>query len=79
VLRRWKQAHYEITFVDAAIKSCEDYRVRVTMDPGPGYYRAISPERRKGINKFYEQAALSMVQGFVKRMERYAVKGDTRR
>lgn len=71
-------ADYEIAFVDAAIKSCEDYRVRVTMDPGPGYYRAISPERRVSINKFYEQAALSMYQGFVKRMERYAVKGDTR-
>jgi hypothetical protein len=71
-------ADYEIAFVDTAIKSCEDYRVRVTMDPGPGYYRAISPERRKGINKFYERAALSMYQGFVKRMERYGVKGDTR-
>jgi len=73
-----RDAEDEIAFIDAAIKSCQDYRVRVTMNPGPGYYRAITPERRKGINKFYEQAALSMYQGFVKRMERYAVKGNTR-
>jgi hypothetical protein len=48
------------------------------MDPGPGYYRAITPERREGINRFYERAALSMYEGFVKRMERYAAKGDRR-
>ncbi len=71
-----RDADYEIAFVNAAIKSCVDYRVRAAMDPGPGYYRPITPERREGINKFYEQAALSMYRGFVDRMENYAAEGD---
>ncbi|HEX7410906.1 MAG TPA: hypothetical protein VF298_02075 [Bacteroidales bacterium] len=70
-------AVYEKAFVAEAIKSCEDYRSRIAMDPGPGYYRPITPERKDGINKFYEQAALSMYNGFAKRMAGYAEKGDT--
>ncbi len=69
-------ANYERAFIAEAIKSCKDYRVRVTMDPGPGYYRPITPERREGINKFYEQTALSMYNGFTKRMDNYAEKGN---
>ena len=68
----------ERAFVDEAIQSFEAYRVRVAMDPGPGYYRPITPQRKAGIDKFYEQAALSMYRGFVKRMESYAGKGDGR-
>jgi hypothetical protein len=69
-------ADYDKAFVTAAIKSFEDYRVRVTMDPGPGYFRPITPERREGINKFYEQIALSMYTGFANRMTKYAENGD---
>lgn len=71
-------ADYERAFITAAMKSCEAYRVRATMDPGPGYYRPITPQRREGINKFYEQAALAMYNGFAKRMAGYAEKGDMR-
>jgi hypothetical protein len=46
------------------------------MDPGPGYYRPVTEERRNGINNFYQQTALSMYNGLVKRMENYALKGD---
>jgi hypothetical protein len=46
------------------------------LDAGPGYYRPITAERKDGINKFYEQAALSMYNGFAKRMAGYAEKGD---
>ncbi len=73
-----RDADYEIAFINAAIKSCEDYRVRAAMDPGPGYFRPITPERREGINEFYEQSALSMYEGFVNRMAGYAEKGDIR-
>ncbi len=69
-------ADYERAFVTSAIKSCDDYRVRATMDPGPGYYRPITPERREGINKFYEQAALNMYNGFTTRMASYIENGD---
>jgi hypothetical protein len=69
-------AEDERAFVVAAMKSCEDYLTRVAMDPGPGYYRPITNERKDGINKFYEQAALSMYNGFTNRMAGYAENGD---
>jgi hypothetical protein len=71
-------ADYDRAFVAATMQSFDDYQVRVSMDPGPGYYRPITPERREGINKFYEQAALSMYKGLVTRMANYAEKGDIR-
>ncbi len=71
-------ADYEKAFVAIAIKSCEDCRVRLAMDPGPGYFRPITPERKEGINKFYEQTALSLFNGFSKRMTGYAQSIDNR-
>lgn len=78
LMAREPGADYERAFVNAALKSCEDYQVRSKMDPGPGYYRLITPERREGIIKFYEQTALNMYNGFIKRMASYAEKGDMR-
>jgi hypothetical protein len=72
------EAGPEAAFVDAAIASFEACRARVTMDPGPGYFRAITPERRKSIERFYEQAALGMYKGFANRMGRYAAGADVR-
>ena len=69
-------ADYDKVFINTAIKSFEAYQVRTTLDPGPGYYRIITPERRIGIDKFYAQAALMMYNGFMKRMAGYAEKGD---
>lgn len=69
-------ADFDRDFVNEALKSCENYRQRASLDPGPGYYRPITPERREGIIKFYEQTALTMYEGFTKRMARYAEKGD---
>jgi len=71
-------ADYEKAFITTAINAFEEYRIRVAIDPGPGYYRPITPERKEGINQFYEKTALSMYNGFVKRMAVYAEKGDTR-
>ena len=71
-------ADAERAFVDEAVQSCEACGVRAVMDPGPGYYRAITPQRKAGVDKFYERAALSMYKGFVKRMETYAGRGDGR-
>lgn len=67
---------YERAFIDAAIKSFEDYKVRVAMDPGPGYYRPITTERKEGINRFYGQAALSMYNGFAIQMEGFGKRED---
>jgi len=69
-------ADYDKAYVNAAIESCENLQVRAAMETGPGYYRPITKERKDGINKFYEQAALSMYNGFSKRMVGYAEKGN---
>jgi hypothetical protein len=71
------EATFEKEFIAAALKSFEDYRVRATMDAGPGYYRTITPDRKAGIIKFYEKTALRMYEGFVTRMKVYAECGDT--
>jgi len=78
LLKNEPDSEYEMAFINVAIKAFEDYRLRMALDPGQGYYRPVTPERREGINKFYERAALSIYEGFVKRMENYAEKGDMR-
>lgn len=71
-------ADYDRAFLSEVLKSYEDCRIRLAMETGPGYYRPITAERKEGINKFYEQTALSMYTGFAKRMENYASGGDAR-
>jgi hypothetical protein len=75
-LKKETDSEYEMAFINTAIKAFEDCRVRAAMDPGPGYYRTITTERKADIGKFYNLAALSMYQGFVKRMENYVEKGN---
>lgn len=67
---------YERAFIKNALASCEAYRIRAMMDPGPGYYRPITAERREGVNKFFELTALGMYEGFARRMAAYAEQGD---
>ncbi len=43
-----------------------------------GYFRTITAEREIDIYKFYEQAALSMYEGFVQQMKNYEGNGDAR-
>jgi hypothetical protein len=71
-MRNEQDADYERVFINEAIESIEAWRCRAKLDPGPGYFRAITPERRDGIQKFYENAALTMYSGFISRMQRYA-------
>jgi hypothetical protein len=69
-------SEFDLAFLNEAIQSMEDCRLRKELDPGSGYYRPITPDRKQGINKFYEQAAMTMYKGFEKRMERHAVEGN---
>ncbi len=71
-------ADYERAFVAAALGAFEDYRLRAALEPGPGYYRPITPKRRTALSEFYEQTALMMYDGWVRRMKVYAEKGDAR-
>jgi len=77
-LKKEPGSEYEMAFINTAIKAFEDSRVRKAMDPGPGYYRPLTEERNADIQKFYDMAALTMYQGFVSRMQKYAEEGDDR-
>lgn len=77
-LKKEPGSEYEITFINTAIKAFEDSGVRKAMDPGAGYYRPLNEERIADIQKFYDMAALTMYQGFVTRMQKYAEEGDDR-
>ena len=75
VLRRFDRllasefwAGYERAFVAAAIKAFESCASRASMDPGPGYFRPITAERKATIQTFYENAALGMYDGLVRRI-----------
>lgn len=69
-------AVYDLAYLHEALKSIESYAIRRRIDPGKGYYREISSERKTGIENFYEQAALTMYNGFVQRMEDYSKRGN---
>ena len=57
-LKKETGSEYELEFVNTAIKAFEDCRVRAAMNTGPGYYRAITAERKTDIEKFYNMAAI---------------------
>lgn len=72
-------ADYERAFVSAALRAFESCAARAQMDPGPGYFRPVTPERRATIQKFYENAALGMYDGLARRMSTHdAPRGATR-
>ncbi len=71
-------SEYELAYLSEAIYSCESCLIRQTLETGPGYFRDITPERREGINKFYEQSAITMYKGFINRMEKYTTSTDKR-
>jgi hypothetical protein len=71
-------AGYERAFVTAALAACEDCRLRRAIEPGPGYFRPITPKRKAALDAFYEKTALDMFRGFAGRMAMFAEKGDPR-
>ena len=76
LIKNEPNAYYEKAFLTATLKSFDDCLERGTLDPGPGYYRTITTERREGINRFYNMTAQTMYKGFSKRMSGYAEKGN---
>ncbi|MCX6877575.1 MAG: hypothetical protein NTW21_27760 [Verrucomicrobia bacterium] len=68
----------ERAFVTAALEAFEARRLRAATDPGPGYYHAITPQRKADVTTFFEETALGMYEGFVARMGRWAARGDAR-
>ena len=66
----------ERAYLSVAIGSFEEFQARRAIDPGAGYYRPITQERKDGINQFYARTAQTMYKGFVKRMAAYSESGD---
>lgn len=64
-------AEAERAFINEAIKCFDAYRIRLSVNPGPGYYRPINNERKSDIYRFYAQAALNMYAGLETRMAEY--------
>lgn len=71
-------AEKERAFVASAMKAFDAYRVRLSLDSGPGYYRAITAQREKDINTFYAQSAMNMYQGLERRMALYVYNGGAK-
>jgi hypothetical protein len=76
LLKDEPNADFDRAFVKEALASIEAWRERSVMDPGPGYYRKITPDRRAKIDSFYEMTALRMYSGLAVRMDRYSSDED---
>ena len=75
-LTRVQGATEEKKLLETVIKTFEACQLRAMFDPGPGYFRAITPERKAGINTFYEQAAQAMYIGYLYKMTAYSKSGN---
>jgi hypothetical protein len=71
-------ADYERSFVRQTLEAINVSRQRTAVEPGPGYFRPMTPEKRAAIVKFYEDTALRMYQGLTQRMADYAKSPATR-
>jgi hypothetical protein len=68
-------ADYERAFVNESLEAIEAWRGRSALAM-PGFFRPITPQRRAGILKFYENAALGMYSGLARRMTVHAQSPD---
>jgi len=66
---------YEQAFVGESLGAIEAWRGRTAIVM-PGFFRPITAQRRAGILKFYENAALGMYNGLARRMAAYAQSPD---
>lgn len=69
-------AQFDRAFLREALAAIDAVQIRPTVEPGPGFFRPMTPKKRAAIVKFYERAALVMYQGFAKRMDRYQQSKD---
>ena len=71
-------AEYEQSFVRQALEAVNAWRQRTAAEPGPGYFRPMTPEKRAAIVRLYEDTALRMYQGLARRMADYGKSPATR-
>jgi hypothetical protein len=68
--------NFDLAFINAILEACNTICGRKNLNCGTGYFRPLTLERKADINKFYEQAALTMYKGFENQMENYANMGN---
>lgn len=73
------EAIYERAFVRETLAAIEAARQRQAVQPTEGYFRPMTPKKREAINRFYENTALRLYNGFAKRMAAYASSADPNR
>ncbi len=79
LLDKEQGAEHEQAFVRETLRAIEAWRMRMSIEPGAGHFRPMTPEKREAILRFYENAALDMYRGFAKRMASYAQSPDAAR
>jgi hypothetical protein len=75
LLAQEPNADYERAFLRESLGAIEAWRGRSAIAT-PGFFRPITTQRRSGILKFYENAALGMYSGLARRMALYAQSPD---
>jgi hypothetical protein len=78
LLAQEPDADYERALVRESLGAIEAWRGRSAVVT-PGFFRPITAQRRSGILKFYENAALGMYSGLARRMAVYAQSPDAAR
>ncbi len=73
------EAIYERAFVRETLAAIEAARQRQAVQPTEGYFRPMTPKKREAIDRFYENTALRLYNGFAKRMAAYASSADPNR
>ncbi len=67
-------AKVDHAFAVEAIASFDAYQQRKTVDPGPGYFRAIDQKRKENMVKLYARTAMAQYRGMERRMDKRAGK-----
>jgi len=78
MLKNAKGAAYERSFIIEALGAIEAVAARAQLEPGPGFFRPLTPERKQAIIKFHAMTAMNMYRGLEKRLARYASSDNAR-
>ena len=65
-------------YVKTVLASFNAYQHRLSIDPGPGYFRPNDPLKKETILKLYAKSALTVYKGLENKMESYAKEGDAK-
>ena len=65
-------------YLNTVVELFEAYQHRLSIDPGPGYFRPNDQPKKETIIKLYAKSAMTVYKGLEKKMENYAKEGDVK-